>query len=67
MHRLLFQCGAILVSFSLIVWLIYFLINNVNVPVKELSAVAAFGAFLMLPEMLYQLCQFLSSKAPLDD
>lgn len=55
-----------LVLVALITALACWLADVVNGPARELITLVGLGGVLMLPELLYQLCQFFSSGAPPD-
>jgi hypothetical protein len=59
--------GAILVTISLLVWLVFRRNDVVSMSDQELGAFVALGSVLMLPELLYQVRQFFTSGSRQDD
>ena len=65
--RALFQIGVVVLILSSLLWLALRLYSVANPPDRELKALLLVGGVLVLPELLYQLRQFFSSSATLDD
>jgi hypothetical protein len=67
MNKLFFNIGCVIIIYSFLAWLLSPPGGSFGLSIGEVMCAILLGVTLVLPEVIYQVRQFLSSKSQFDE